>query len=108
MRPRSPYAVAKAAAFWQVANYREGYGLYCASGILFNHESPLRPNRFVVQKSVLAARRIAQGSCEKLELGNLSVVRDWGWATEYVDAMWRDPAAADGRRFRGGRNFLCA
>jgi GDPmannose 4,6-dehydratase len=89
MRPRSPYAVAKAAAFWQVANYREGYGLYCASGILFNHESPLRPGRFVVQKSVLAARRIAQGSGEKLELGNLSVIRDWGWATEYVDAMWR-------------------
>jgi GDPmannose 4,6-dehydratase len=89
MRPRSPYAVAKAAAFWQVANYREGYGLYCASGILFNHESPLRPERFVVQKSALAARRIAAGSDEKLELGNLSVVRDWGWAPEYVEAMWR-------------------
>lgn len=89
MRPRSPYAVAKAAAFWQVANYREGYGLYCASGILFNHESPLRPGRFVVQKSALAARRIAGGSGEKLELGELSVIRDWGWAPEYVDAMWR-------------------
>jgi len=89
MRPRSPYAVAKAAAFWQVANYREGYGLYCASGILFNHESPLRPERFVVQKSVLAARRIAGGGAEKLELGDLSVIRDWGWAQEYVDAMWR-------------------
>jgi GDPmannose 4,6-dehydratase len=89
MRPRSPYAVAKAAAFWQVANYREGYGLYCASGILFNHESPLRPERFVVQKSALAARRIAGGSKEMLELGNLSVIRDWGWAPEYVDAMWR-------------------
>lgn len=89
MRPRSPYAVAKAAAFWQVANYREGYGLYCASGILFNHESPLRPARFVVQKSALAARRIAGGSSEKLELGKLSVVRDWGWAPEYVEAMWR-------------------
>jgi len=89
MRPRSPYAVAKAAAFWQVANYREGYGLYCASGILFNHESPLRPERFVVQKSVLAARRIAGGSKENPGLGNLSVVRDWGWAPEYVEAMWR-------------------
>jgi GDPmannose 4,6-dehydratase len=89
MRPRSPYAVAKAAAFWQVANYREGYGLYCASGILFNHESPLRPERFVVQKSALAARRIAGGSKEMLELGNLSVIRDWGWAPEYVEAMWR-------------------
>lgn len=89
MRPRSPYAVAKAAAFWQVANYREGYGLHCASGILFNHESPLRPERFVLQKSVLAARRIAAGSGEKLELGNLAVIRDWGWAPDYVDAMWR-------------------
>lgn len=89
MRPRSPYAVAKAAAYWQVANYREGYGLYAASGILFNHESPLRPERFVVQKAALAARRIAAGSNEKLALGDLSVVRDWGWAPDYVDAMWR-------------------
>jgi len=98
MRPRSPYAVAKAAAYWQVANYREGYGLYCTSGILFNHESPLRPERFVVQKSALAARRIAGGSKEKLELGNLSVVRDWGWAPEYVDAIWcmlQQPEADD-------------
>lgn len=98
MRPRSPYAVAKAAAFWQVANYREGYDLYCASGILFNHESPLRPERFVVQKSALAARRIADGSTEKLELGRMSVVRDWGWAPEYVEAMWRmlqQPRAED-------------
>lgn len=98
MRPRSPYAVAKAAAYWQVANYREGYGLYCASGILFNHESPLRPGRFVVQKSALTARRIAGGSGEKLELGNLAVIRDWGWAPEYVEAMWRmlqQPRAED-------------
>jgi GDPmannose 4,6-dehydratase len=98
MRPRSPYAVAKAAAFWQVANYREGYRLYCASGILFNHDSPLRPERFVVRKSALAARRIAGGSNEKLELGKLSVVRDWGWAPEYVEAMWRmlqQPSAED-------------
>ena len=98
MRPRSPYDVAKAAAFWQVANYREGYGLYCASGILFNHESPLRPGRFVVQKSALAARRITAGSKEKLELGDLSIIRDWGWAPEYVDAMWRmlqQPVAED-------------
>ncbi|MBU0753032.1 MAG: GDP-mannose 4,6-dehydratase [Gammaproteobacteria bacterium] len=88
MRPRSPYAVAKAAAFWQVANYREGYGLYAVSGILFNHESPLRPARFVTQKSALAARRIAAGSKEKLALGNLDVIRDWGWAPEYVEGMW--------------------
>ena len=88
-RPRSPYAVAKAAAFWQVANYREAYGLYACSGILFNHESPLRPVRFVTQKIVRAACRIAVGQQEKLKLGNLSVQRDWGWAPEYVDAMWR-------------------
>ena len=88
-RPRSPYGVAKAAAFWQVANYREAYGLFACSGILFNHESPLRPERFVTQKIVAAARRIAAGSDERLVLGNLDVVRDWGWAPEYVDAMWR-------------------
>ncbi|NOQ46350.1 MAG: NAD-dependent epimerase/dehydratase family protein [Desulfobulbaceae bacterium] len=87
-RPRSPYAVAKAAAFWQVANYREAYGLFACSGILFNHESPLRPERFVTQKIVSAACRIAAGSKEKLRLGNTSVCRDWGWAPEYVEAMW--------------------
>jgi len=87
-RPRSPYAVAKAAAFWQVANYREAYGLYACSGILFNHESPLRPERFVTQKIVAAARRIAAGSKERLELGDTSIERDWGWAPEYVEAMW--------------------
>ncbi len=87
-RPRSPYAVAKAAAFWEVANYREAYGLYACSGILFNHESPLRPERFVTQKIVSAACRIAAGSKEKLHLGNVSIQRDWGWAPEYVEAMW--------------------
>lgn len=88
-RPRSPYAVAKAAAFWQVANYREAYGLFACSGILFNHESPLRPERFVTQKIVKAACRIAAGSSETLHLGNLDIYRDWGWAPEYVDAMAR-------------------
>jgi GDPmannose 4,6-dehydratase len=88
-RPRSPYGVAKAAAFWMVANYREAYGLFASSGILFNHESPLRPTRFVTRKIVAAANRIALGSDEKLVLGDLSIVRDWGWAPEYVDAMWR-------------------
>ncbi len=88
-RPRSPYAVAKAAAFWQVANYREAYGIYAASGILFNHESPLRPERFVTQKIVRAACRIAAGSKEKLELGNLSIRRDWGWAPDFVEGMYR-------------------
>lgn len=88
MQPRSPYAVAKAAAFWQVANYREAYQLYACSGILFNHESPLRPERFVTQKIAAAVRRIAAGSDELLRLGDLSIQRDWGWAPEYVDAMW--------------------
>jgi len=87
--PRSPYAVAKAAAFWEVANYREAYDLFACSGILFNHESPLRPERFVTRKVVAAACRIAAGSRERLRLGNLDVRRDWGWAPEYVDAMWR-------------------
>lgn len=87
-RPRSPYAVAKAAAFWEVANYREAYGLFACSGTLFNHESPLRPERFVTQKIVRAACRIAGGSREKLRLGNLDIRRDWGWAPEYVEAMW--------------------
>lgn len=86
-RPRSPYAVAKAAAFWQVANYREAYGLFACSGILFNHESPLRPERFVTRKVVRAAARIKNGSQEKLKLGNLDVSRDWGAAEEYVVAM---------------------
>lgn len=88
-RPRSPYAVAKAAAFWEAANYREAYGIYACSGILYNHESPLRPERFVTRKVVAAACRIANGSTEKLRLGNVNIERDWGWAPEYVDAMWR-------------------
>lgn len=88
-RPRSPYGVAKAAAFWQVANYREAYALHASTGILFNHESPLRPERFVTQKIVAAARRIANGSTETLTLGNLDIARDWGWAPDYVEAMWR-------------------
>ncbi|MFN7522162.1 MAG: GDP-mannose 4,6-dehydratase [Aphanizomenon sp.] len=87
-RPRSPYAVAKATAFWEVANYREAYGLFACSGVLFNHESPLRPERFVTQKIVATACRIAQGSQEKLYLGNMSIQRDWGWAQEYVEAMY--------------------
>jgi GDPmannose 4,6-dehydratase len=87
-RPRSPYAVAKSAAFWQVANYREAYNIFACSGILFNHESPLRPQRFVTQKIIAAACRIAKGSQEKLYLGNISVKRDWGWAPEYVTAMY--------------------
>lgn len=88
-RPRSPYAVAKAAAFWLVANYREAYGLHASTGILFNHESPLRPARFVTRKVISTACRISLGSKEQLMLGNLHIMRDWGWAPEYVDMMWR-------------------
>lgn len=88
-RPRSPYAVAKSAAFWEVANYREAYGLFACSGILFNHESPLRPERFVTQKIISTACKIAEGSAEKLYLGDISVRRDWGWAPEYVEAMYK-------------------
>lgn len=87
-RPRSPYAVAKSTAFWEVANYREAYGLFACSGILYNHESPLRPERFVTQKIIAAACRIAGGSRDKLNLGNISVQRDWGYAPEYVEAMY--------------------
>jgi GDPmannose 4,6-dehydratase len=87
-RPRSPYAVAKSTAFWEVTNYREAYGLFACSGILYNHESPLRPERFVTQKIVAAACRIAAGSSEKLYLGDISVQRDWGYAPEYIQAMY--------------------
>lgn len=87
-RPRSPYAVAKSAAFWQVVNYREAYGLFACSGILFNHESPLRNERFVTKKIISAVNRIANGSREHLYLGNLTIQRDWGWAPDYVAAMW--------------------
>lgn len=88
-RPESPYAVAKAAAFWETANYRKAHGLFACSGILFNHESPLRPYRFVTRKIISTAVRIASGSKEKLVLGNMKISRDWGWAPEYVEAMWR-------------------
>jgi GDPmannose 4,6-dehydratase len=77
-RPRSPYAVAKSAAFWQVSNYREPYKIFACSGILFDHESPLRPERFVTQKIVRSAYRIAQGKQSNLQLGNIEVQRDWG------------------------------
>src|SRR5947209_15574822 len=88
-RPKSPYGVAKAAAISLVANYRESYDLFACSGLLFNHESPLRPSRFVTRKITAAAARIGAGSRERLALGNLSIRRDWGWAPEYVEAMWR-------------------
>jgi len=87
-QPRSPYAAAKASAYWLVKSYRKAYDLFACTGILFNHESPLRPLRFVTQKIVHAASRIAKGSGERLRIGDLSVERDWGWAPEYVEAMW--------------------
>ncbi len=88
--PRSPYAVAKAAAYWTVANYREGHGLFAVSGILFNHESPFRPEQFVTQKIIRGAARIARGEAGgPLRLGRLDVRRDWGWADEYAAAMRR-------------------
>jgi GDPmannose 4,6-dehydratase len=89
LRPRSPYGIAKATSFWQIAQYREAYRIQAATGILFNHESPLRPERFVTQKIVAAACRIARGEQDALRLGDLSVNRDWGWAPEYVVAMHR-------------------
>lgn len=88
-RPCSPYGIAKAAAHWVVANYRDAYGLYACSGILFNHESPLRPSRFVTQKIIRGVLDIREGRADKLHLGNLRIARDWGYAPEYVDAMWR-------------------
>src|SRR5437588_12397430 len=88
-RPKSPYGVAKAAAISLVANYRECYGLFACSGILFNHESPLRPSRFVTRKITAAAASIGAGSRERLALGNLAIHRDWGWAPDYVEVMWR-------------------
>ena len=85
--PRSPYAVAKSTAFWQVANYRDAYGIFSCTGILANHESPLRPKRFVTQKIIDGVRRIKRGEAQELRLGNLDIWRDWGWAPEYVAAM---------------------
>lgn len=88
LNPKSPYAVAKASAYWLVNNYRESYRMPVATGILFNHESILRPKRFVTQKIISTAKRISEGSNEILELGNIDISRDWGWAPEYVEAMW--------------------
>jgi GDPmannose 4,6-dehydratase len=86
--PCSPYAVAKSSAKWLINSYRESYGLYACTGILFNHESPLRPERFVTQKIIVGASKIKAGLVRKIQLGNLDISRDWGWAPEYVEAMW--------------------
>lgn len=96
--PRSPYACAKVYSFWQTVNYREAYNLYACNGILFNHESPRRGETFVTRKITRAATRIREGLQEKLYLGNLDAKRDWGFAGDYVRAMWmmlQQPTADD-------------
>jgi len=87
--PRSPYAAAKLYSYWMVRNYREAYGLFACNGILFNHESPRRGETFVTRKITMAVARIAAGMQDELYLGNLDARRDWGYAPEYTDAMWR-------------------
>lgn len=87
--PRSPYGVAKLYAHWMTINYRESYGIFGSSGILFNHESPLRGKEFVTRKITDSVARISLGSDEVLELGNMNALRDWGYAEEYVEGMWR-------------------
>jgi len=88
-RRKSPYGIAKVASIFQTKNYREAYNLFCCSGILFNHESPLRPSRFVTKKIIEVARNIKNGSKEKLTLGNIKITRDWGFAGDYVESMWK-------------------
>ncbi|HVO10761.1 MAG TPA: GDP-mannose 4,6-dehydratase [Vicinamibacteria bacterium] len=87
--PRSPYAVSKVYGHWMAVNYRESYGMYVANGILFNHESPRRGENFVTRKITLGAAAIKQGRARELRLGNLEAKRDWGYAKDYVEAMWR-------------------
>ena len=86
-KPNSPYAVAKSTAYWEVKNYREAYGLYCCTGLLFNHESHLRGNRFVTKKIINTVCDIYKGNTKNIILGNIDISRDWGWAPEYVEAM---------------------
>ena len=88
LHPVSPYGISKATDHWLAINYREAYGLFCCCGILFNHESVLRPRHFVTKKILATAVRISKGSQEKLKLGNIEIKRDWGYAPEYVKAMW--------------------
>ncbi len=98
LRPRNPYGMSKAAAQMQVRSYRESFGLYACTGVLFNHESPLRSQAFVTQKVIAAVSAIARGGQAKLHLGAIDVSRDWGWAPEYVEAMWlmlQQPAPED-------------
>ncbi|MFJ7178083.1 GDP-mannose 4,6-dehydratase [Streptomyces massasporeus] len=114
LHPCSPYAAAKVYAYWITRNYREAYGVHAVNGILFNHESPRRGETFVTRKIARAAARIARGEQDVLHLGNLEARRDWGYAPEYVDAMWRmlqqdepaDYVVATGTSF-SVRDFLC-
>lgn len=87
-QPKSPYATAKAAAHWMISNYREANGMFACNGVLFNHESPLRPKRFVTRKIISTACQISAGADARLKLGDIDIRRDWGWAPEYVEAMW--------------------
>jgi GDPmannose 4,6-dehydratase len=104
--PLSPYGVAKAFAHWLTVNYRESHGMHCSSGILFNHESPLRGPEFVTRKIAMGVARIKLGLQDKLRLGNLDAKRDWGFAGDYVDAMWRmlQQDVADDYVIATGRN----
>lgn len=86
--PRSPYAVAKASAHWLISNYREAYNLFACTGHLFNHESPFRGERFVTKKVISSVVKISQNKQKQLHLGSLNIIRDWGWAPEYIEAMW--------------------
>jgi GDPmannose 4,6-dehydratase len=98
LNPCSPYAVAKASAYWTVANYRQAYGMFACTGILSNHDSPLRPRRFVTRKIIHAVASLAIGRDVRLSLGNLHIERDWGWAPEYIEAiaaMLDQPSPAD-------------
>lgn len=88
LNPCSPYGVAKASSYWIVRNYREAYGLYGCTGILFNHESPLRADRFVTQKIVKTALKIKNKELNTLKVGNINIMRDWGWAPDYIEAIW--------------------
>lgn len=97
--PRSPYGAAKVYSYWMTRNYREAYGMFAVNGILFNHESPRRGETFVTRKITRAAARIAKGQAQDVYLGNLEAVRDWGYAPEYVEGMWRMLQASEPEDF---------
>jgi GDPmannose 4,6-dehydratase len=108
-RPRSPYPVAKSTSYWQVASYRQAYGMICCTGIPANYESPLRPNRFITMKIIKAVRDIERGERQELRLGNLDIWRDWGWAEDYgvsMHKMLQAPIAKDSLLATGKTNSL--